>query len=871
MAKLLCKTLGDVSPRGKARVYFTCHPEDCERFFGVIADELLASSNCAVYYYEEEPELDEEYYVNLDRMQLMVIPVTTRLLCCPNRAMDVEFAYAQANHIPVLPLMQEQGLEKVYEKKFGNLQFLDRENRDVTAIPYEEKLKKYLDAVLLNDELTAQIRAAFDAWIFLSYRKKDRKAAQGLMRLIHSNPRCRDLAIWYDEFLNPGEDFSDAIRKELEKSRLFVLAVTPNLLEKGNYVMAEEYPEARKKGKPVLPAEMEPTNRDALNREFDGIPEPVDPSADGAVSGAVLDALGALALRENDEDPKHNYFIGLAYLSGLYVEKNHERAVKLITQSAEAGLTEAMEKLVSMYETGEGVGRDYRKAASWMQKRADIARIRYENDPSTEHAETCMRQLWELSIKWDTLKEFRLAEKAAKKLCAIAGRLLIREESDRTRYWYVSATDKLASIYANDGLLWEWAIDWRKLGCKQQEILAQNGNPDEIINLAYAYCRIGDAYDGLAKFYGSYAVEERAERKAWYQKSLETIQHLPENDERHYLECLMSIYLRMGNIFWLEDRDSTALEWYEKALAICSRWENTDDDYALQMMVTIERSIAGVYNWQKDFAAAELWYTKALKTSEKWAEKGSIQALRFLRASNDRLVDLWEKSKKLPMMKQGYEAASQIRAKLEAYGEKKDTEFWEQRLYTLRDICREMGDLEETKYWWIQIADLRKKKALEALENGEAEQLLMDERQLGHPHGDWAEACRRIAELCEEMGDKDGFRAWHRQGIDALKQLPLKGKRAPRWPDYCQWLGWKFRDLALLEEALPGMEFKASLKPDIYNFGLLNLQAQIRVLKMPEAKTATDDELDLMFTRARGLDDINVDVCRKILRRKPVE
>ena len=50
------------------------------------------------------------------------------------------------------------------------------------------------------------------------------------MRLIHKNEFCRDIAIWYDEFLTPGENFNDAIKEALQKSGLFVLTVTPNLV-----------------------------------------------------------------------------------------------------------------------------------------------------------------------------------------------------------------------------------------------------------------------------------------------------------------------------------------------------------------------------------------------------------------------------------------------------------------------------------------------------------------------------------------------------------------------------------------------------------------------------------------------------------------
>ena len=58
-----------------------------------------------------------------------------------------------------------------------------------------------------------KIRAAFDAYIFLSYRKKDRAYAQELMHLIHKNRFCKDIAIWYDEFLTPGESFRANVEK----------------------------------------------------------------------------------------------------------------------------------------------------------------------------------------------------------------------------------------------------------------------------------------------------------------------------------------------------------------------------------------------------------------------------------------------------------------------------------------------------------------------------------------------------------------------------------------------------------------------------------------------------------------------------------
>jgi hypothetical protein len=212
---------------------------------------------------------------------------------------------------------------------------LENMAKDATAISFEEKLGKYLSSVLVSDETAQKIRQAFDAYIFLSYRKKDRALAQKLMRLIHENEFARDIAIWYDEFLVPGEDWSEAIAAALDKSRLFALAVTPNLLEEGNFVKNVEYPAARDAGKPIVAAEVAETDREALKNAFPDLPSVVGAESP-ALPEALLRALSGIAVRENDADPVHNFFIGLAYLSGIDVERCPDRALDLITASADA-------------------------------------------------------------------------------------------------------------------------------------------------------------------------------------------------------------------------------------------------------------------------------------------------------------------------------------------------------------------------------------------------------------------------------------------------------------------------------------------------------------------------------------------------------
>lgn len=380
MSQFKYKTRGNSNPKGKPRVYFCCHPEDFKRYFESVSNEILAKQNCAVWYTNEAITRDEDFFLDLKQMQLFVMPVTTNLLCTENEALDIEFNFAIENHIPVLPLMQESGLEELFNKKCGDLQFLDKNNADITAISYDEKLQKYLESVLIGDELAEKIRAAFDAYVFLSYRKKDRKHAQELMRLIHKNEFYRDIAIWYDEFLTPGENFNNSIKEALQKSGLFVLTVTPNLVNETNYIMTTEYPMAKEEGKPILPAELVPTNREELSKKYAEIPNPTNAYNEAELSEALLESIKKMAIKENENSPEHNFFIGLAYLGGVDVEVDRERALELITGAAEAGLIEATDELYNMYLNGHGVKKDYEIATKWFHKKMDLLKERVHDN-----------------------------------------------------------------------------------------------------------------------------------------------------------------------------------------------------------------------------------------------------------------------------------------------------------------------------------------------------------------------------------------------------------------------------------------------------------------------------------------------------------
>ncbi len=509
MPTMECRTKGNASPKGKPRVYFTCHPEDLDLYFDKICEDIFASRDCAIYYTPDlrAPIEDADKATDLGTHNLFVLPVTYRLLTEDCRAMRTDLAYAKAEHIPILPFMMESGLDALYARpeNFGELQYLNPFSTDATEIPYEEKLEKYLAATLVSDETARRVRAAFDAYIFLSYRKKDRRYANELMRLIHAKPEYRDIAIWYDEFLTPGESFRENIERALRDSRLFALLVTPSILEepggRPNFVMGEEYPAARDAGMDIVPARMADTDEVLLSEKFKDIPLPVDPHNDAALGARLSATLESVARRENDRDPEHNFLIGLAYLEGIDVETDRERGVAIIRAAAEAGLCEAMEKLFDMYREGVGVALDWREALRYSKM---LYERRVERLGET-HADT-LRALNDLAVAYGLAGDYENEIACGERVLALRTELL-----GASAPLTITAMNNLSVAYGKCGNtekqleLAERAYGMRlaALGASHPQVLTSMNN------LALAYNGAGRNEEALALYEKVYEVRRR--------------------------------------------------------------------------------------------------------------------------------------------------------------------------------------------------------------------------------------------------------------------------------------------------------------------------------------------------------------------------
>ena len=601
--RLKYKTRGMSDPKGKPKVYFSCHPDDFKEAFPLISDDLLNHANCAVWYdaelaglpdgqMNEKSDVPEEDYAaagpeeNLKEMQLVVFGVTSKFIHEGNRAKDVELPLALKNHIPVLPIMLENGLGYEFSNNCAKIQVVPKYGTDSTAIPYEEVLQTFLDSVLVGDELAEKVREAFDAYVFLSYRKKDRRHAQRLMRLIHENRQFRDIAIWYDEFLVPGEGFNEAIKEAFLKSSLFAMAVTPHLEETGNYVMRVEYPMARDRRSEsddfeIVPVEMyEPEDgedgkdwridqsrlKGQKDFKYQEITDLEDEHRAPEMNRSFIDALSRIAKKENDGSARHRFFIGLAYLSGIDVEINQERAMALIKSAATDPdpCIEATAKLADMYLTGDGVPADRREAIYWQNMVVRQYEKAYEENHDPDEHKGYGTQYFRALLKLSDLQrdsgDIHAAAGSAKQALTFVEKL---EEEVGVREMerdLALISNRLGGLYRETGDL-AAAQTYYEKACRIYEKLSfQIGTARARRDLSISYERLGD----LARKAG-----KLTEADEYYKKALEIRRKLNEGAGTPATRRdLSAILTKLGNVRKAGRDYAGAGKYYGEALAM---------------------------------------------------------------------------------------------------------------------------------------------------------------------------------------------------------------------------------------------------------------------------------------------------------------
>ena len=265
---------------------------------------------------------------------------------------------------------------------------------------------------------------------------------------------------------------------------------------------------------------MEPTDREKLREMYPDIPDVVVRSDKQTLCDRLMTSLKGLAIAENDNDPQHNFFIGLAYLGGIDVEVNHERAVNLITGSAEQGYIPAIEKPVSMYNSGEGVSRDYHKAVEWQKSLVEERKKKYESNPGETTALILLSDLWDLGDAYQALGQLSSAQNTYEEMRCFSEQFSQKYTDKRfTRYQSVSY-NKLGDIAKAQGKLSD-AEEWYRKGLAiAEELEKETGTVEEARrDLSISYNNLGN----LAKAQGKLSDAEE-----WYRKRLEIEEYIAE-------------------------------------------------------------------------------------------------------------------------------------------------------------------------------------------------------------------------------------------------------------------------------------------------------------------------------------------------------
>ena len=353
--------LGNTS-ESTPKIYLSYYSKDAE-FRDKIITTILNKIDAIVYYLDYDilvsPDINEISYF-LSEMQLAIIPVSKEYLDISedNFSVKEEYPYFLKIHLPILPIMEDESNLDKYTSIFKNLQYYAIKS-DSSAISFDQKLEIYLKSFVLKDNEYQKAKGAFKSHLFLSYRKIDREHANEFLQSFYEENRCRDIAIWYDEFLTGGKDFEKTIKNELNRSKVFLMMVTPNVLGK-NYIKETEYPLARKLVEEnkisIVPIEGEKTDLELLEKEYNDIPKPKK------INEINKEVINILHSSDNTFSKEKKYNLGLAFLYGVNVRRNTGVAFDLIKESSDEGYIKAKKLLASMYQNGNGVAYNYDKA-----------------------------------------------------------------------------------------------------------------------------------------------------------------------------------------------------------------------------------------------------------------------------------------------------------------------------------------------------------------------------------------------------------------------------------------------------------------------------------------------------------------------------
>ncbi len=725
----------------------------------IVADLLSmdAGMDCVVSYLENPNEIDEKELRNeLSESGALVIFVTTEMLkSIENENLPVEYQIARELNIPILPIsnadLKDKYFFETYKEAFGSIHCISR-----LDFEYRTKLKTQLEEFLVPEETKTEIRKkAFTAKIFLSYRKHELEDARNFMTKFHNLEGFETISIWYDNLLTSGTDFDKAIEEAISQTDAFVMAVTPDFIgDKAKYVQEIEYPFAKEKNKPIVAVELKPISQPEKFTDLFVEQRLISKENTTELQKTFRDKLGENVFVEQF-DSERAYLLGIAYLRGIDVERDFERAIKLLSIATKEQTTSsiaAANELAGIYEDGKTTNINYNEALKWHNVALSVS----EKVLGNEHPDTAKAYL-DIAIIYYKNGDYSKALELNKKTLSIFEKALGKENlNTASTYneianiyniqgnyseaieWFKKTMDIFENIfgkehlytvktYNNTGLAYYYqgdyskALEWYKKVLDVREKILGKENPDT----AKAYDNIGLAYDGQGDY--SQAIE-------WHKKALEVFEKnlgKKHPDTAKAYDNIAVTYSSQGDY-------SQAIEWHKKALEVFEKIlgkEHLDT-------ATTYNNIASTYSNQGDYSKAIEWYKKALKVFENGKKLG----------------------KKHPKTANIYNIIACIYDRQKDYP--KAIEWYKKVLYTLDKEHPNTADI----YSKIAVVYLNQGTYLEALEWNE-KALYVFEKFLGKEHPKTANTYNTIAVVYNRQGDYSKALEWYKKALYVQEKL----------------------------------------------------------------------------------------------------
>lgn len=357
---------------------------------------------------------------------------------------------------------------------------------------------------------------------------------------------------------------------------------------------------------------------------------------------------------ENFDDEK-DFLIGLAFFSGIDVEKDNDKAVSIIFTSAQKGFPDAIDKLSQMYWHGDGIPRNYENSIMWRKRLIDIYEKQIDND-NNEKIQKYLASLECLSSDLYELSSYRESLSYGLRIIDFLSKQA--KLSLRSLYILGTACDICSKNSKMLGLVDE-AIKFGKRFCEiTDEIYNHSPSVENWHNIAVAYERLGDVY---------FSNGNMSEGEKCYQKShIINIQINNDLDSSDSALALSSSCVALGNIYLRLEDYSTSGTHYAQAVDLRRRLLLSDDSDENRRNLGEALLLYGTVRLiQEDFTSSELLVKESKDIFRDLVDRiGTIDCNHSLSVALNRYGKLFEAKSKINEAIECYSGSISIRKKV---------------------------------------------------------------------------------------------------------------------------------------------------------------------------------------------------------------